>query len=477
MAAKLTKEEKARYDATVKYLSGKIDRNAIDTSALLRDLPTKIKDKIRDSLPAKLKTRYLELVPDADKQYKAAGKKVTGATDQPAATTPAAPADPQYSSSLRPGDPVWDQLVSSITNPIIDEQKKSNTERADQDVKYNRVNQVGPDGTVNWTVDPTTGQYTQTVALSPEQQALKDAETKADQAGVNQALELLNKMAGTSYNLNDVAYKMPEETDYNANFEKERQAIEADRARTREPQFQKDMADLENQLANIGVAPGSSAYATAMKQLQDQQQNQRLTDAEFARSQGYGAADSWYGRTMGNRQQGVSEYDQNATQPINMANSLFALGKGSQSPVAYNPSNVQVDGVNTMGANEAVWNQIFNSTQLDENTKLTLKKIKADADAAKLAANTSKANTATSAATSKANTAASIAAQKERDAQNQQNRDDEIAIALATGARSAPAKAGNSGYSPTGPAGSRSSAQPYQSTVKPRSVFSGGGAF
>jgi hypothetical protein len=474
MAVKLTKEEKARYDATVKYLSGKIDRNAIDTSALLRDLPTKIKDKIRDSLPAKLKTRYLELVPDADKQFKAAGKVVTGATAQPTAATPAAPAEPTYSSSLRPGDPVWDQLVSSITNPIIEEQKKSNTERADQDVKYNRVNQVGPDGTVNWTVDPTTGQYTQTVALSPEQQALKDAETKTDQAGVNQALELLNKMAGTSYNLNDVAYKMPEETDYNANFEKERQAIEADRARTREPEFQQQMANLETQLVNNGVAPGSTAYAQAMKQLQDQQQNQRLTDAEFARSQGYGAADSWYGRTMGNRQQGVSEYDQNATQPINMANSLYALGKGSQSPVAYNPSNVQVDGVNTMGANEAVWNQIFNSTQLDENTKLSLKKIKADADAARLSASTSRANNSNSVSASNSQHAATLAAQKEARAQDQQNHDDEITIAVATGARSAP---GNSGYSPNGPAGSKSSSQPYQSTVKPRSVFSGGGAF
>jgi hypothetical protein len=339
------------------------------------------------------------------------------------------------------------------------------------------VNQVGPDGTVNWTVDPTTGQYTQTVALSPEQQALKDAETQTDQAGVNHALELLNKMAGTSYNLNDVAYKMPEETDYNANFEKERQAIEADRARTREPEFQQQMAKLETDLANNGVAPGSTAYAQAMKQLQDQQQNQRLTDAEYARTQGQGSADNWYDRTLGNRKQGLDEYDANATRPIDIASSLYSIGSGSQSPLAYNPANVQVDGVNTMGANEAVWNQIFNSTQLDENTKLSLKKIKADADAARLSSSTSRANNSNSVSASNAQHAATLAAQKEAQAQAQQNHDDDIAIAVATGARSAPAKAGNSGYSPTGPAGSKSSSQPYQSTVKPRSVFSGGGAF
>jgi hypothetical protein len=56
-------------------------------------------------------------------------------------------------------------------------QKQADLDRiaADRVAAANRPNQITPDGSSTWTMDPATGQWTQTTALSPGQQTLYDA--------------------------------------------------------------------------------------------------------------------------------------------------------------------------------------------------------------------------------------------------------------------------------------------------------------
>lgn len=56
------------------------------------------------------------------------------------------------------------------------DQHKLDIESADRAAAMNRPNQITPEGEQNWTVDPATGQWTSKVTLSPQQQALFDAE-------------------------------------------------------------------------------------------------------------------------------------------------------------------------------------------------------------------------------------------------------------------------------------------------------------
>jgi len=61
------------------------------------------------------------------------------------------------------------------------DQHKLDVEAADRAAAMNRPNQVTPEGSQTWVVDPTTGQWTSTVALSPENQALHDAQQRQKQ--------------------------------------------------------------------------------------------------------------------------------------------------------------------------------------------------------------------------------------------------------------------------------------------------------
>lgn len=57
---------------------------------------------------------------------------------------------------------------------LAEQQAGLNQEAMNQQTVANRPNQINPSGSQTWSVDPTTGQWTQTVELSPELQAMQD---------------------------------------------------------------------------------------------------------------------------------------------------------------------------------------------------------------------------------------------------------------------------------------------------------------
>jgi len=77
--------------------------------------------------------------------------------------------------------------ASSFATTLAEQQTALNQATAQQEASLNRVNQITPYGSTTYQQDPTTGQYTQTVGLSPEQQALYNQQMGAGQSLLGQA--------------------------------------------------------------------------------------------------------------------------------------------------------------------------------------------------------------------------------------------------------------------------------------------------
>ena len=134
--------------------------------------------------------------------------------------------------------------------------------------QLNRVNQVGPDGSINWTqgaagADGSPGVWTQTTSLSPGQQALHDQQMKISQGlagSMDSALGRTNAALATpmaSYG-NDASRKRVEE---------------ALMSRLK-PQYDQQEAAMRSRLLNSGIEVGSNAYNSEANNF-----SQRLNDA------------------------------------------------------------------------------------------------------------------------------------------------------------------------------------------------------
>lgn len=86
---------------------------------------------------------------------------------------------------------------------LAQQQGTESRDTAGFNTNINRVNQVGPYGSVTWAqrpgadpLHPGVGDYTQTTALSPEQQALYDANNRISQSFANTAESGLSRVGG-----------------------------------------------------------------------------------------------------------------------------------------------------------------------------------------------------------------------------------------------------------------------------------------
>ena len=57
---------------------------------------------------------------------------------------------------------------------LAQQQAQINSQAMNQQTIANRANQIGPQGSLTWDIDPTTGQWTQTTQMSPENQFMYD---------------------------------------------------------------------------------------------------------------------------------------------------------------------------------------------------------------------------------------------------------------------------------------------------------------
>ena len=200
----------------------------------------------------------------------------------------------------------------------------------------NMINQYTPYGSVEYTergrIDGTP-QYSQTVKLSPEQQAAynKDVAMNAQlqdvgMQGVGYVQSALNKPLSFE-GLQEVA--TPGQIQQAASDAAYQNAM-----RYVEPRLQRQQASLENQLANQGITRGSEAWNAAMQDAAAERANIYGQAQNQAYLQGLQGAGQAYQQALGARQQGISELSQLRSEPINILN---AVRTGSQMQTSAQP--------------------------------------------------------------------------------------------------------------------------------------------
>jgi len=238
------------------------------------------------------------------------------------AETPKQPAAPDYASAAR-------------------ETALGNASQAQVAQYGSMTNQVTPYGTINYTRqqvgttpqgDPL-NQWTQTMKLSPAQQALYDQ---------NQALnQTLGNIAQTGVGY--VQNSMDNPLDFSQNQalqspgQIQQQASNAayqNAAQYLDPQFQQSNAQLANRLANQGITQGSEAYNNAMLNAGNQQQQAYESARNQAYLQGQQGAQQQYAQGLGTRQQQIAEQQVLRQDPLNTLN---AIRSGQQMQVAQMP--------------------------------------------------------------------------------------------------------------------------------------------
>jgi hypothetical protein len=179
----------------------------------------------------------------------------------------------------------------------------------------------------------TLNQWTQTMALSPEQQALYN-----QNQALNQTLGNIAK-TGVGY----VQNSMDNPLDFSQNQallapgQIQQQASDAayqNAAQYLDPQFQQSNAQLANRLANQGITQGSEAYNNAMLNAGNQQQQAYESARNQAYLQGQQGAQQQYAQGLGTRQQQIAEQQVLRQDPLNTLN---AIRSGQQMQVAQMP--------------------------------------------------------------------------------------------------------------------------------------------
>lgn len=208
-----------------------------------------------------------------------------------------------------------------------------NIEAAKQAQAANMVNQRTAYGSVDYKLDPSTGQWTQTVALSPEQQAAynKDVGMNAQLQDVGlQGLGYVQSALNKPLSFDQMqALQSPGQIQQQASDAAYQNAM-----RYAEPRLQRQQASLENQLANQGITRGSEAWNAAMQDASAQRENVYGQAQNQAYLSGLQGAQQAYGQGLGTRQQQISEAQTLQQNPINMLN---AVRTGSQMQTSQMP--------------------------------------------------------------------------------------------------------------------------------------------
>jgi hypothetical protein len=244
----------------------------------------------------------------------------------------------------------------------------------------NMINQYTPQGSVEYAVrgeQNGTPLWSQTVKLSPEQQAMYNQNQAVNQQlgnvaqqGVGYVQEALNKPLSFA---DMQALQTPGAIQQQAS-----DAAYANATRYLDPQFQRQQASLENQLANQGITRGSEAWQNAMQESGAAKEQAYATARNQAYTQGLQGAGQAYNQGMGTRQQQITEAQTLQNNPINMLN---AVRTGQQMQVANQP-NVGVSspgqmattaGADLLGAASATgtYNQGLYNAQQAGNSAMT----------------------------------------------------------------------------------------------------------
>ena len=200
----------------------------------------------------------------------------------------------------------------------------------------NMINQYTPYGSVEYTQRGEvmgTPQYSQTVKLSPEQQAAYEKDVQ-----MNAALQDVG-VQGLGYVQSALNKPLSFEGMQALGTPGEIQQAAADAAyqnamRYVEPRLQRQQASLENQLANQGITRGSEAWNAAMQENEASRENIYGQAQNAAYTAGLTGANQAYNQALGARQQQIAEAQTLRSDPLNMLN---AVRTGSQMQTSAQP--------------------------------------------------------------------------------------------------------------------------------------------
>lgn len=206
---------------------------------LVKDLPEGVRSFMRSKLAPLGKL-------DRWESSKAAYQRAASATGQP----PAGQSGPEEEAIL--GKSI------SGSRQIADLQKEYDNEATRRSDLFNRTNQYGPNGSIEYGIDDQ-GRTTVSNKLNSQQQRVYDTETGLDAQGNEYGQLLMRALAEKEpYNLDKFQYAKPSDIINN------RQRIEDELYRRQSTkineQFQRDEERLNSQLAARGIAPGSELY-------------------------------------------------------------------------------------------------------------------------------------------------------------------------------------------------------------------------
>jgi len=197
-----------------------------------------------------------------------------------------------------------------------------NKETAIAQQQINMVDQQGPDGSLTYSQTGTysdgTPKFTATTALSPTQQAIKDAE---DQFGQN-SLGIANAQLGRVTESLSTPFKLDNEGTEARLFDLGRKRLD--------PRFAEESAALETDLINRGIRPGTAAYES------------------MRRSFGESKNDAYNQLLLSGRQQAVNELVMERNQPLKELAQLLGFGTVDQ-PQFVNTPTTRVDAPDLTG--------------------------------------------------------------------------------------------------------------------------------
>lgn len=209
----------------------------------------------------------------------------------------------------------------------------ANQKYADQQTAANRPDQINQFGSLTWEQDPTSGKWTQTTTLNPQQQAIFDAQQRLQgglstiQGGVLGNLDTSQINLGQAPNMPGVVdYSslggIPGQVDYSklgdmpAIGQYNQQATDLYN-KLAQPGLDRMRASKEAQMAAMGLSLGSGqAYNTQQDLLNDASMRSGLMGAQAGIQQG----NTMFGQGMDKYRQGVQNLNSQYQQELNKYN-------------------------------------------------------------------------------------------------------------------------------------------------------------
>lgn len=207
-------------------------------------------------------------------------------------------------------------------------QKQMNVDTAVAQANLNRIDQVGPTGSVTYTQSGTnadgTPKYTQTTSLNPQLQAITDALNGAAASNIGGAVDSLSKplsydgligiqeATGPHYKTH-LDYggltKLPGTDDFGAEQARMSEAVYRKAASRLDPRFEQQESDMRSRLAAQGISENSDAYRRELDNF-GRTKNDAYEQAVYS-SIGAGSDEQsrLFGLALAARNQGKSEAD------------------------------------------------------------------------------------------------------------------------------------------------------------------------